>query len=465
MKSKETELLYIYLAIDLFMLNTAIIFFGWVNLQISLRDYYLMSSYLLHGNMAWIITYLAFTKKNLFLRDRFRNRVLRITKRHIIFLITAAALAIVFFPHHFSRRFFVQYSILFYAEKIVFYFLFYKYLKYKRGKKINTVQTAIMSGKKNETELGALLKRLIESNPNMGYSFCGFICLQETKEGKYLGTPNELETLIDRHNIQKIFYPMTFFNGENAEQKGKEALKICNRKGVRLSFVPKNQIWLRNRMPMERIGEFLVIDPQEIPLDNAGSRVQKRLFDIVFSLFLVVFLFSWFFPLLALLIKLDSRGPVFFIQKRTGINNKTFRCLKFRSMKVNKQADEKQATTNDERITRLGRFIRRTNIDELPQFINVLSGNMSIVGPRPHMLKHTEEYSDLIDYYLIRHYVKPGITGWAQVKGYRGATPHLSAMESRVNADMEYIDNWSFRLDLKIIWLTVFGKSTFKNAF
>ncbi|HYQ57488.1 MAG TPA: exopolysaccharide biosynthesis polyprenyl glycosylphosphotransferase [Draconibacterium sp.] len=460
MKSKETELLYIYLCIDLFLLNVALIFVGWVNLQISVRDYQLISSYLLHGNMAWIITYLALTKKNLFLHDKFRNRAWRITRRHIVFLVTAAALALVFVPHNFSRRFFMQYSILFYFEKLIFYWLFYKYLRFKRGNQINTVQTAVIGCGKT----GSLIRQIIDSNPNMGYVFSGFICDNMCPTGQYLGSPENLEALIDEHKIQMIFYSISMFNGDNSEDQAKEVLKICNRKGVRLRFIPINQRWFRNRMRMEVMGDLLVINPQEIPLDHAGYRVQKRLFDILFSIFVIVFIFSWLFPIIALLIKLESRGPVFFIQERTGINNKTFRCLKFRSMRQNSQANEKQATADDNRITKLGRFMRKTNIDELPQFINVLRGNMSVVGPRPHMLKHTDDYSALIDYYLIRHYVKPGITGWAQVKGYRGETQQVNAMERRVSADMKYIENWTFLWDLKIIWLTIFGKSSYHNA-
>lgn len=460
MKSKETELLYIYLSVDLFLINVAILFVGWINLQISVRDYQLMSSYLLHGNMAWVVTYLALTKKNLFLRDKFRNRVWRITRRHMVFLVTAAVLALVLLPHHFSRRFFVQYSILFYAEKIFFYWLFYKYLRYKRGKNINTVQTAILGYGKT----GKLIKKIIESNPNMGYFFSGYIWTKKLENEKYLGSPDKLEQLIDEKGVQMIFYIISIFSDENADEKGKEILKICNRKGVRLRFIPRNQRWFRNRTSMESIGDFMVINPQQIPLDHTGFRVQKRLFDLLFSFLIIVCVFSWLFPILAILIKLESKGPVFFIQERTGINNKTFRCLKFRSMKQNNQAHEKQASADDDRITKIGRFMRKTNIDELPQFINVLKGHMSVVGPRPHMLKHTSEYSSLIEYYLVRHYVKPGITGWAQIKGYRGETLHLSAMEKRVNADMEYIENWSFLWDIKIILLTIFGRSAYNNA-
>lgn len=216
---------------------------------------------------------------------------------------------------------------------------------------------------------------------------------------------------------------------------------------------------------MESVGNLVVINPQETPLDDLGNRLLKRLFDIGFSLTAILLIFSWLFPLIAILIKLSSKGPVFFIQERTGIDQKPFKCIKFRSMNVNKEADKKQATANDSRITKIGSFIRRTNIDELPQFFNVLAGQMSVVGPRPHMLKHTEQYSELIEYYLTRHYVKPGITGWAQVNGLRGETDELWKMEKRVEFDKEYIENWELDWDLKIIWMTIFGKRAFLNAY
>jgi lipopolysaccharide/colanic/teichoic acid biosynthesis glycosyltransferase len=163
---------------------------------------------------------------------------------------------------------------------------------------------------------------------------------------------------------------------------------------------------------------------------------------------------------------MDSKGPVFFKQLRTGKHNKPFYCLKFRSMRLNDDSDHKQATRGDSRITKVGAFMRKTNIDELPQFINVLRGEMSVVGPRPHMLKHTEDYSRVIDNFMVRHLVAPGITGWAQVIGYRGETKEREAMEKRVKTDIWYIKNWSFMLDLKIVLLTI--KQTFKgneNAF
>lgn len=196
------------------------------------------------------------------------------------------------------------------------------------------------------------------------------------------------------------------------------------------------------------------------------SKFFKRSFDIIFSLFFIIFVFIWLFPVLAVLIKLESKGPVFFIQLRTGRNNTHFKCYKFRSMRLNNDADKKQATRNDHRITVIGAFLRKTSLDELPQFFNVLIGNMSIVGPRPHMISHTEKYSQLTDQYVVRHSLKPGITGWAQICGLRGEVNNAEAMLKRVDADVWYLKNWSFLLDLKIIfltfWITLKGD---KNAY
>jgi len=165
--------------------------------------------------------------------------------------------------------------------------------------------------------------------------------------------------------------------------------------------------------------------------------------------------FPWLFPIIAILIKLESRGPIFFLQERTGYWNKPFQFIKFRSMTVNTLSDTKQATRNDARVTKIGNFLRKSSLDEMPQFFNVLMGDMSVVGPRPHMLKHTEEYSNLIDTYMVRHRVKPGITGWAQINGYRGPTETLNKMESRVEYDVHYMKNWTFLMDIRCVIFTV----------
>jgi putative colanic acid biosynthesis UDP-glucose lipid carrier transferase len=190
-------------------------------------------------------------------------------------------------------------------------------------------------------------------------------------------------------------------------------------------------------------------------VENRANDDAKRAFDILFASIIVVFVLSWLIPLIGIIIKLDSNGSILFKQLRTGKHGRPFYCLKFRSMAPSKDADSRQATQGDVRVTRVGAFLRRTSLDELPQFINVLLGEMSVVGPRPHMLKHTEDYSQVIDNFMDRHIATPGITGWAQVSGYRGETNETSAMAKRVNADLWYLENWSFLLDLQIVLRTV----------
>ncbi len=183
--------------------------------------------------------------------------------------------------------------------------------------------------------------------------------------------------------------------------------------------------------------------------------LSKRMFDFVFALLVVLFVLIWLIPLIAIVIKMESKGPVFFKQPRTGKDGKAFDCFKFRSMRMSDDAHTRQASLGDSRITKSGAFLRRTSLDELPQFLNVLRGEMSVVGPRPHMLKHTEDYSKAIDNFMDRHLVRPGITGLAQVSGYRGETKELESMVNRFNADIHYLRNWSFFLDLRIVLRTV----------
>ena len=191
-----------------------------------------------------------------------------------------------------------------------------------------------------------------------------------------------------------------------------------------------------------------------MPLSNDYNSFIKRIFDIIFSFLVIFLILSWITPLIALLIKIESKGPIFFKQARNGIKYKEFTCLKFRSMFENKNADTQQATKNDVRVTRVGRFLRKTSIDELPQFFNVLMGDMSVVGPRPHMINENEKYAKSIKKFMVRHFVKPGITGMAQVKGYRGEIETETDIKNRVKYDIYYLENWTLLLDLNIIFLT-----------
>ena len=245
----------------------------------------------------------------------------------------------------------------------------------------------------------------------------------------------------------------------------KRISRFCDHRVIRFFYVPVSVESIGLNLKREQLDDMEVFTTYENPLQNSINRAVKRLFDISFSL---IFLLptAIIFPFVFIIMKIQSPGPILFKQKRTGLDGRTFNCYKFRSMHVNADADRLQATKDDPRKYPFGNFMRKSNIDELPQFLNVLKGDMSIVGPRPHMLAHTEQYSGLIDKYMVRHFVKPGVTGWAQVTGFRGETKELWQMEGRVKRDIWYMENWSIWLDIRIIWLTV--KTIFihdKNAY
>ncbi len=245
----------------------------------------------------------------------------------------------------------------------------------------------------------------------------------------------------------------------------KKISRFCDYKVIRFYYVPVSVESMGLNLKREMLDDMEVFTTYENPLQNSVNRATKRLFDIVFSLLSMIPL-ALIFPFVFVIMKIQSPGPILFKQKRTGLDGRTFNCYKFRSMHVNADADRLQATKNDPRKYPFGNFMRKSNIDELPQFINVLQGRMSVVGPRPHMLAHTEQYSGLIDRYMVRHFVKPGVTGWAQVTGFRGETKELWQMEGRVKRDIWYMENWSIWLDIRIIWMTI--KTIFihdKNAY
>jgi putative colanic acid biosynthesis UDP-glucose lipid carrier transferase len=235
-------------------------------------------------------------------------------------------------------------------------------------------------------------------------------------------------------------------------------VQVAEKECLRLKFIPDIAGSLAAPYTITYMGgEFPIITLRHEPLEKLGNRFKKRVFDLIFSTLVIAFLLSWLYPILAILIRLESKGPVLFKQQRSGRNDNPFCCYKFRSMTVNTASDAEQATKNDSRITRIGAFLRRTSLDELPQFFNVFKGEMSVVGPRPHMLKHTEEYRAIISQFMVRQFLKPGITGWAQVNGYRGETKEDGAMENRVKYDIWYLENWTGALDVKIIFMTVFN--------
>ncbi len=252
--------------------------------------------------------------------------------------------------------------------------------------------------------------------------------------------------------VQEVFCSLS--TGENRDVVG-ELIRYCENNLVRFMMVPYVYNFVKRSLQIQMFDSVPVMSMRTEPLRKPLNRMVKRTFDLVVSGLFLLLVFPWVYLIVGLAIKLSSPGPIFFKQARNGMDGAIFHCYKFRSMKVNKDSDRVQATKNDPRKTKLGNFLRKTNLDELPQFINVFKGEMSLVGPRPHMLKHTEEYSALIDKYMLRHLVKPGITGWAQVTGFRGETKELEQMEGRVRQDIWYMENWSFWLDLRIMVKTV----------
>lgn len=267
----------------------------------------------------------------------------------------------------------------------------------------------------------------------------------------YKGTISEVGEFCLKNEVDELYCTLP----SSQDDKISRLLSFSEKNMIRFYIVPEFYRYLKKKLILGNIEHLPVIALRDEPLQYWYNRLIKRMSDIVFSFVILLTVFPFIWLILAILIKISSPGPVFFKQLRTGLYGKEFYCYKFRSMSMNGDADEKQAEKNDSRKTRIGEFMRRTNLDEFPQFFNVLKGDMSVVGPRPHMLKHTEMYSHLIDKYMVRHLVKPGITGWAQVTGYRGEIKDVIYMEERIKRDVWYIENYSLLLDAKIVVRTI----------
>ncbi len=294
-------------------------------------------------------------------------------------------------------------------------------------------------------------------NPFYGYRVLGYfseVPVQGFPEKFcYLGKVSECLAYMETHNVEQLYCALPSAMANDI----RPIINWCEHNFVRFFSVPNVRNYLKRTMQLELVGEIPVLSIREDPFSSLTNRIIKRVFDIVFSGLVMIPFWLLIYPVVAIVTKLTSPGPVFFKQKRNGLNGEEFYCYKFRSMKVNTDADNVQATKDDPRKTPWGNFLRKSSIDELPQFINVIKGEMSVVGPRPHMVKHTREYSELIDKYMVRHWVKPGITGWAQVNGARGETKELWQMEDRIQKDIWYIENWTIWLDIRIIFLTVWN--------
>jgi len=291
------------------------------------------------------------------------------------------------------------------------------------------------------------LKDFFNNNPYYGYNLIQVFDLKINKS-------HELATYGDfviTNNIDEIYASINTLNNRQINN----LIHFADNNLKTIKFLPDSKNAFLRNLAVEYYDYIPIISLRIIPLDKEVNKRLKRVFDLIFSLLIIVGLLSWLTPLIAVLILLESRGPIFFKQRRNGLNYEEFYCYKFRSMHLNPVADLEQVQKNDPRITKVGKFIRKTSIDELPQFFNVLLGDMSVVGPRPHMVSHTEMYAKSVDKFMVRHFINPGITGLAQTKGFRGEVESEKDIINRVKYDIFYLENWSLLLDIKIIFNTI----------
>jgi putative colanic acid biosynthesis UDP-glucose lipid carrier transferase len=379
--------------------------------------------------------------------------IVKRTINKIIFHASLIAIFVVFLKYSdISRLRLVYFYFFFFGLLMISRYLSMKLLKYIRAKGYNFRNFVIVGA----NDAGERMRKTLAKDLTYGYRFLGFFD-EKVDPFAFISSPllggfDSIEEFIINEEVDEMYVALHIDNVKVINK----LIQICEQRMVRIKFIPDFQLYTKsNKVEISFYENTPVLMFRPEPLEFTVNRILKKAFDVCFSLGVILLIFPWLFPILMIIIKIESQGPVFFKQERSGRDNKTFTCLKFRSMSLNCIADSQQAKRGDSRVTRFGAFIRKTSIDELPQFFNVFFGDMSVVGPRPHMVNHTKQYSELINNYLVRQYAKPGITGWAQVNGYRGETRELIDMENRVEYDIWYIENWSLLLDVKIITKTI----------
>jgi putative colanic acid biosynthesis UDP-glucose lipid carrier transferase len=402
--------------------------------------------YFIYQTIAWaVIAFLI----NFYAVYRFTTPVeitSKIVKQGILFLLVIIA----FFPFSkealFSGKAIAYFMISSFTLITIFKYLLFYYLKKYRVVTGSNYRSAVIIGYTPES---IRLKELFETRIDYGYRFLGFFS-DKKSNANIKGRLDELTKFVLEHNVDEIYCSLNEITNEQL----KDLVDFADDHRKTIKFIPDTKEIFSKSLKMEYYEVFPVLSLQKTLLHDPLTKAFKRGFDIVFSIIVIVGLLSWLVPLLAILIKAESRGPIFFKQGRPGMDEKEFFCYKFRSMQINKTT-EKEASKNDPRVTRIGRILRKTSIDEMPQFLNVLLGDMSVVGPRPHLWSQNKIYGSKIKKYMVRHYVKPGITGLAQVRGFRGEIETDEDMINRIKYDVFYIENWSLLLDIKIIVQTV----------
>ncbi|MCH2489913.1 MAG: exopolysaccharide biosynthesis polyprenyl glycosylphosphotransferase [Flavobacteriales bacterium] len=403
-------------------------------------------NYIIFVSLAWIILSV---KSNFYEIYRFTHvaKIMSlIGKQGIVFFLIVFA----FFGYYNNIekdpiaiiKYFLLVMLLITVVKLTVYYLLKKYRLHLRG----NLRRVVIIGLNQKTDQ---LRKFFIDNPEYGYQ------LHKTFE---LRGPNKVSVAecfdyINEHKIDEIYSSVAEINNKDLVK----LIDFADNNLKILKFLPDNKEIYSKRLDFTYYGFLPILSLRKIPMEEPFNKLVKRSFDIVLSLIIIIGILSWLTPILGIIIKLESKGPVFFKQKRNGLDYQEFFCYKFRSMKPNPLAHLHQVRKGDERITRVGKIIRKTSIDELPQFINVLKGDMSVVGPRPHMVSHTHMYAERIDKFMVRHFIKPGITGLAQVSGYRGEVESDKDIINRVKYDIFYLENWSLFLDIKITFQTVYN--------
>ncbi|MBK7379691.1 MAG: undecaprenyl-phosphate glucose phosphotransferase [Ignavibacteriales bacterium] len=307
-------------------------------------------------------------------------------------------------------------------------------------------------------ELGMSFFDILQKNPQFGYRVVGFVDDKKNTvlNGLYRGDISDLDEILSSSEINDVIIALSDYSANKLE----EVIKTCENHTIRVKVIPDYFKFMSSKYKFSMFGRFPIVSVREDRLNEFHWRLIKRALDLGVTLFLFLLIFWWLWPIIGFAIKMSSAGPIFFKQERWGRHNQRFIAYKFRSMKTNcaeisSTGKYVQATKNDPRITKIGNFLRKTSLDELPQFINVLKGEMSLVGPRPHPTPLNLESKNQVYLYMLRHLVTPGLTGWAQIKGHRGETKTVEDMQQRINHDVWYIENWSFWLDIQIILLTI----------
>lgn len=375
-------------------------------------------------------------------------RVIATTTFHVVLCtVVMSSLHIGFSLFKFLLVFYPLFTVILIAYRLTFRY----FIKQYRRVGGNSRTVVFVGTNDNMKEL----YHEMADDPTSGFHVIGYFDDSLSKEFSdkipHLGKVGDAINTLPNMGVEQLYCCLP-------SSRGSEVLSIinyCENHLIRFYSAPNIRNYMKRPMHIEMLGEIPVLYIREEPLLRVENRLVKRTFDIVLSLGVLCIIFPIVYIIVGIVIKTTSPGPIFFKQKRNGEDGEEFWCYKFRSMKVNKDSDMVQATKHDPRKTKFGEFLRKSSLDEFPQFINVFMGNMSVVGPRPHMLKHTEEYSRLINKYMVRHLVKPGITGWAQVSGYRGETKTIEEMEGRVKRDIWYLEHWTFWLDIRIIFLTI----------